>query len=93
MEALIQDARYALRLSHRFPVFTAIVLITLGMAIGANTAIFSVVNATLLRPLPYADGDRLAILYSQNPDRSIPRFSVSRSMSILTSPIRRSTSP
>jgi len=77
MEALLQDARYALRLSHRFPVFTAIVLITLGMAIGANTAIFSVVNAALLRPLPYADGDRLAILYSQNPDRSIPRFSVS----------------
>jgi putative ABC transport system permease protein len=77
MEALLQDARYALRLTHRFPTFTAIVLLTLGIAIGANTAIFSVVNATLLRPLPYPDGQRLAVLYSQNPDRTIPRFSVS----------------
>src|SRR5512146_2851596 len=77
METLLQDARYALRLSRRFPAFTAIVLFTLGIAIGANTAIFSVVNAALLRPLPYPDDDRLAILYSQNPDRSIPRFSVS----------------
>jgi putative ABC transport system permease protein len=77
METLMQDVRYALRLSRRFPTFTGIVLLTLGIAIGANTAIFSVVNATLLRPLPYPDGDRLALLYSQNPDRSLPRFSVS----------------
>ena len=77
MDTLLQDARYALRLSRRFPAFTAIVLLTLGIAVGANTAIFSVINATLLRPLPYPDGDRLAILYSQNPDRSQPRFSIS----------------
>ena len=77
MENLLQDARYALRLSRRFPAFTAIVLLTLGISIGANTAIFSVVNATLLRPLPYADDARLAVLFSQNPDKSIPRFSVS----------------
>ena len=77
METLLQDARYALRLTRRFPAFTAIVLLTLGIAVGANTAIFSVVNATLLRPLPYPDGDRLVLLYSQNPDRSLPRFSVS----------------
>jgi predicted permease len=77
MENLLQDMRYALRLTRRFPAFTAIVLLTLGIAIGANTAIFSVVNATLLRPLPFPDGDRLAILYSQNPDKSLPRFSVS----------------
>src|SRR5690242_8483739 len=77
MENLLQDIRYALRLARRFPAFTAIVLLTLGIAIGANTAIFSVVNATLLRPLPFPDGDRLAILYSQNPDKSLPRFSVS----------------
>ena len=77
VENLLQDARYALRLARRFPAFTAIVLLTLGISVGANTAIFSVVNATLLRPLPFPDGDRLAILYSQNPDKSIPRFSVS----------------
>jgi putative ABC transport system permease protein len=77
MEHLVQDTRYAFRLARRFPAFTAIVLLTLGVSIGANTAIFSVINATLLRPLPYPNGDRLAILYSQNPDKSIPRFSVS----------------
>jgi len=77
MENLLQDARYAFRLVRRFPAFTAIVLLTLGISIGANTAIFSVVNATLLRPLTYPGGDRLAILYAQNPDKSLPRFSVS----------------
>jgi predicted permease len=77
MDALLQDSRYALRMTRRFPAFTAIVLLTLGIAIGANTAIFSVINATLLRPLPFPDGDRLAFLYSQNPDKSLPRFSVS----------------
>jgi predicted permease len=77
MDAFVQDARYAMRMSRRFPAFTLIVLLTLGIAIGANTAIFSVVNATLLRPLPFPNDDRLAVLYSQNPDRSLPRFSVS----------------
>jgi predicted permease len=77
MENLLQDARYAFRLSRRFPAFTAIVLLTLGIAIGANSAIFSVVNATLLRRLPYPDDARLVILFSQNPDKSVPRFSVS----------------
>src|SRR5262249_19126664 len=50
---------------------------TLGIAIGANTAIFSVVNAVLLRASPFPDGDRLAFLYAQNPDKSMPRFGVS----------------
>jgi len=76
-DAFVQDARYALRVSRRFPAFTLIVVATLGIAIGANTAIFSVVNATLLRPLPYPNGDRLALLYSNNVPNSIPRFSVS----------------
>ena len=77
LESLGKDARYALRLAKRFPAFTAIVLLTLGIAIGANTAIFSVVNTVLLRPLPFPHGDDLVLLYAQNPDKSLPRFSVS----------------
>jgi predicted permease len=72
-----QDLRYAARLARRFPVFTLAVVATLGVAIGANTAIFSVVDAVLLRPLPYTDPERVVALYSQNPDGSQPRFSVS----------------
>jgi predicted permease len=77
MESMGQDARYAFRLAKRFPAFTAIVLLTLGISIGANTAIFSVVDTVLLRPLPFPHGDQLVLLYGQNPDKSLPRFSVS----------------
>ena len=77
IDMIAQDARYALRMSRRFPMFTAIVVLTLGIAIGANTAIFSVVNAVLLRPLPFPNGDRLTFLFAQNPDKSLPRFSAS----------------
>ena len=77
IEALRQDARYAFRVAKRFPAFTTIVVLTLGIAIGANTAIFSVVDTVLLRPLPFPRGDELVLLYAQNPDKSAPRFSVS----------------
>ena len=77
VESLGKDARYALRLARRFPAFTAIVLLTLGVAIGANTAIFSVVDAVLLQPLPFPRGEEIVLLYGQNPDKSLPRFSVS----------------
>jgi predicted permease len=77
METVKQDARYALRVARRFPAFTAIVIVTLGIAIGANTAIFSVVNAVLLQSLPFPHGEQLVLLYGQNPDKSLTRFSVS----------------
>ena len=77
LEWLSQDSRYALRLARRFPAFTSIVLVTLGIAIGANTAIFSVVDTVLLRPLPFPRAQDLVLLYAQVPDKSQPRFSVS----------------
>ena len=64
VESIWQDARYALRSFQRKPAFTAIVALTLALGIGANTAIFSFVNALLLRPLPYRDADRLVRIAS-----------------------------
>lgn len=59
MYALIKDIRYGVRSLLKRPAFTAVAVITLGLGIGVNTAIFSVINAVLFRPLPYANPDRL----------------------------------
>jgi putative ABC transport system permease protein len=77
MNQLREDVRYALRTIARNPGFAAVVAITLGLGIGANTAIFSVVHGVLLRPLPYPEPDRLAVVWTELTRRNLPLFPVS----------------
>lgn len=73
IDGLLQDARHAARFLRRSPGFTLAALVTLGLAIGANSAIFAVVRAVLLRPLPYLDADRLVMLGERWPSLAGPR--------------------
>lgn len=67
MHTLWQDLRYGVRMLARKPGFTLLIVITLALGIGANTAIFSAVNAVLLRPLPFAEAEQLMMVYAQTP--------------------------
>lgn len=69
VETLFQDMRYGLRMLRRYPVATAVAILSLGIGIGANTANFSIVYGMLHRPLPFEGGDRLVFIDAWNPDR------------------------
>ena len=75
VSAILHDLRYALRLLRRQPAFTAIAVITLAVGVGATTAMFTVVDGVLLRPLPYADSDRLLLLLNGRNGRLSTSFS------------------
>ena len=71
MDTLVADIRYALRGLWKNPAFALAAIVSLAIGIGANTAVFSVASALLLHPLPYADADRLVILWNRSPGLNI----------------------
>src|SRR5580765_2450994 len=73
MDSFLADLRYSLRLLRKAPGFAATAVATLALGIGANTAIFSAVDAVLIRPLPYADPNRVVLVWEDNSVAGFPR--------------------
>jgi putative ABC transport system permease protein len=77
MQTLLQDLKYGVRMLAKSPGFTIIAVLTLALGIGANAAIFSVINVTLLARLPYRQPDRIVMVWEHHPSRGFPHNSVS----------------
>ena len=77
MQTFLQDLKYALRMLRKNPAFTAVAILTLAVGVGANSAIFSVVNSVLLRPLPYREPGQLVRVYSEFPTMKLQKFWIS----------------
>ncbi len=77
METLFKDLRYGVRSLLKQPAFTLVAVITLALGIGGNSAMFSVVNAVLLRPLQYPESDRIVVLEGINPSKGITQSNMS----------------
>src|SRR3954451_856522 len=77
MNTLVQDVRYGFRMLLKHKGFTAVAVIALGLSVGANTAIFSLVNGVLLRPLPFPEAERIIYLEGKNPAAGITDSNVS----------------
>ncbi len=83
LEHLFQDLRYAIRIFKKTPAFTAVAVVSLALGIGSNAAVFSLINALLLRPLPYSQPDRLVRITGIYPRSAVPFFQQdSRAMDI-----------
>src|SRR3954447_4198735 len=77
MSTLLQDIRYGLRMLLKYKGFTAVAVIALGLGIGANTAIFSLVNGVLLRPMPFPNAERIVYFEGRNPTQGITDSNIS----------------